>query len=505
MGQELSLVWVLPFVGILLSIGLFPLFAPHFWHHHYPKVAVGWAVLLAAPFLGLFGHEAWHKILHVYLVDYIPFVILLWALFTISGGILVGGTLRGTPIVNSMLILIGTAIASWIGTTGASMLLIRPLLRANAHRQHKVHTVIFFIFLVSNIGGSLTPLGDPPLFLGFLHSVPFFWTLQYLWPQMLATAGIVLAMYFVLDSFWYLREPPESREAIAGEERQPIVIRGKRNLLFLAMVVGGVLLSGYWKPEHIHYGSLVRHGAIVVIGDEASDTAHEATHADEQHNGASTSGHSSVSVPEHGSAPAPAHASHAGLSIPLQNVARDVLLVLAGILSLLVTPRDIRDENGFSWAPIVEVAWLFFGIFMTIIPALEILQAGESGALAFLVRSVDTPAHYFWAAGLLSSFLDNAPTYLTFFNTAIGRFHPGLPEAEAVKLLIAEHNKYLVGIACGAVFMGANTYIGNAPNFMVRSIAEEAGLRMPDFFSYIFKYSLPILGMTFALVTWIFF
>jgi Na+/H+ antiporter NhaD/arsenite permease-like protein len=493
LGSQLSLFWVIPFAGILLSIALFPLLAPHFWHRHFRRISIGWALVFAVPFVGKFGGQAWHEIVHVYLVDYVPFVILLWALFTVSGGILVSGSLVGTPWLNTTLLAVGTLVASWIGTTGASVLLIRPLLRANAKRHHKSHTVVFFIFLVSNVGGSLTPLGDPPLFLGFLHGVPFFWTLVNLWRPMLVTAGILLGLFFVVDFYWYAREPAETRLAVHGEY-EALRLRGTKNFVWLAGVVGAVLLSGYWNPYDMELGSWIQRGELVLI----SAAHHDAIRPPGSTNEASTqleSGHT-------------AHDSgHAGITIPMQNLTREVLLILMGLLSLAVTPKEIRDANGFSWFPIKEVAWLFAGIFMTIIPALLILKAGEEGAMAWLIERVDRPAEYFWATGLLSSFLDNAPTYLTFFNTALGQFYHGVPEAQAVTQLITEpqQNKYLLAIAAGAVFMGANTYIGNAPNFMVRSIAEEAGVRMPDFFSYIYKYSMPFLLTTFVVVTWLFF
>ncbi|MGD8376256.1 MAG: sodium:proton antiporter [Acidobacteriota bacterium] len=446
MGELLPLWSVLPFVGILLSIALFPLLAPHFWHRHYPKVSAAWAIVFGAPFLLAYGSTAAHEILHIYLADYIPFIILLWGLFTTAGGIVVRGNLAGTPRVNTLLLLIGTALASWVGTTGAAMLLIRPILRANARRQHRMHTVVFFIFLVANVGGSLTPLGDPPLFLGFLHGVPFFWTFHLIF-QMALVSALLLGVFFVIDTLYYRREGRPSG-APDPSDPTPLGVVGLVNVPFLAGIVGAVLASGIWE-----------FGAIDVMG-----------------------------VP-----------------VTLQNLARDGIIVLMGILSLVFTPRGLRRENGFSWEPIREVAVLFAGIFMTIVPALAILKAGEQGHLAFLVRAVREPWHYFWAVGGLSSFLDNAPTYLTFFNTQLGRFYPGIPEAVAVPRLCAENTIYLKALSSGAVFMGANTYIGNAPNFMVKSIAEEAGVAMPSFFGYILRWSLPVLLPIFVLVTWVFY
>lgn len=443
-GAILPLWSVLPFVGILLSIALFPLFAPKFWHHHFPKVSAFWALAFAVPFLFFLKGTALYQIAHIYIVDYIPFIILLWALFTVSGGIYVKGALKGTPAVNAVLLLIGTLLASLIGTTGASMLLIRPVLRSNAWRKYKVHTMVFFIFLISNIGGGLTPLGDPPLFLGFLHGVPFFWTLKLL-PLVAFAAVILLALYFILDSFYYRKE---DKSGLQASETEPLQIQGAHNFIFLAGIVGGVLFSG-----------LVNIGEVNIFG------VHQST----------------------------------------ANLVKDGLLIAMGLASLAFTKSEIRKGNEFSWGPILEVAYLFAGIFMTIIPALAMLKAGADGALGFVIRSVETPAHYFWASGSLSSFLDNAPTYLTFFSSAIGKFYPGMAEADAVARLIVEKIPYLAAISVGSVFMGANTYIGNAPNFMVKSIAEEAGVAMPSFFGYMFKYSIPMLIVLFILITLVFF
>ncbi len=443
LGALLPLWSIIPFAGILLSIALFPLLAPHFWHNHFGKVSIFWSVIVAAPFLLAFKGAALHEILHVYIADYVPFIILLWSLYTVAGGILLRGKLRGTPLVNTGMLVVGTALASWVGTTGAAMLLIRPFLRANALRKRKAFMVVFFIFLICNIGGSLTPLGDPPLFLGFLHGVPFFWTFKIL-PQMLVMVGILLVIYFVLDTINYKREGPLPFE----EEREKLRIVGSINFLFLLGIVLAVLFSG-----------LVHLGEVEILGVERS----------------------------------------------VESLIRDGGMIVMGLLSLRFTPWRIREENEFTWFPIQEVAILFAGIFMTMIPALAILRAGEEGAARALIASVKEPYHFFWITGGLSSFLDNAPTYLTFLNTALGRFFVGIPERTAVAHLIAQKGIYLRAISAGAVFMGANTYIGNAPNFMVRSIAEEAGIKMPSFFGYILKYSLVFLIPSFILVTLIFF
>lgn len=474
LGTELPIWSVIPFVGILLSIAIFPLTAPHFWHHHFGKVSAFWALLFAIPFLLAYRGEAAYEILHIYITDYIPFIILLWALFTAAGGIWVKGAPVGTPLANFVMLLIGTFLASWIGTTGAAMVMIRPVIRMNQYRKSKVHIIIFFIFLVANIGGSLTPLGDPPLFLGFLHHVPFFWTFN-LFPEMIFLASILLIGFLIFDWLQFRREGwhkkmhlvtyhfeiPEGMDEVTLEEQYELEntishkirkqtaemsIKGLHNILFLMGVMAGVLFSGL-----VHIGEL----------------------------------------------------SVFGVHVTIQSIIRDLFLILMGLLSLKTTPWKIRQGNEFTWFPIVEVAKLFAGIFMTIIPALAMLKAGVMGHLEMVIKAVQEPWHYFWITGSLSSFLDNAPTYLTFLNTALGQFYAGVPEAQAVAKLIAEHELYLVAISIGAVFFGAMTYIGNAPNFMVKSIAEEQKIPMPSFFGYMI-YSVLILVPCFLLVTWLF-
>ena len=451
-GAKLPMWSIIPFVGILLSIAIFPLVLDsHFLIHHGGKMSLAWALIFAIPYLVAFRGDAFYDILHIYLIDYIPFIILLWGLFTVAGGILVRGTLRGTPIVNTLLLLIGTAIASWVGTTGASMLLIRPLIRANAYRKSKVHLIVFFIFLVSNIGGSLTPLGDPPLFLGFLHGVPFFWTTTALFTQMLFISVILIVLFFVVDTLMFKREGGVVPDDGTNE---PIRVDGLFNLIFLLGIVVAVLMSGTLKL-----------GEVNILG----------------------------------------------VHVAWQNIARDLLIVVMGLLSLKFTPfsGELRRENEFSWEPIEEVAKVFAGIFITIIPALAILKAGENGVLSGLIRAIQEPVHYFWVTGILSSFLDNAPTYLTFFNTALGKLH--LTEAVVPQILSGqltdsqhlEFVKLLTAISLGAVFMGANTYIGNAPNFMVKAIAEQSGIRMPSFFGYML-WSVGILAPLFVIVTLVF-
>ncbi|MCX5835165.1 MAG: sodium:proton antiporter [Deltaproteobacteria bacterium] len=452
-GKILPIWSIIPFIGILLSIALCPLLTPDFWHDHFGKVSAFWALIFAIPFVSFFHTTAVVDILHIYIIDYIPFIILLWGLFTISGGIVVTGTLRGTPVMNSLLLLIGTILASWVGTTGASMVMIRPVLRANRDREKKAHIVCFFIFLVANIGGALTPLGDPPLFLGFLHNVPFFWVTKAILPHMILTSLIVLALFYLIDSYYYRKEKSRLVVPEGPAEKIPIKVEGIYNLIFLGGVVGLVLISGYWKA-----------GGFSVMGIE----------------------------------------------VHYQNILRDVGIIIMGLLSLRFTSWKLREANEFGWFPIMEVGKLFAGIFMTIIPALAILRAGKEGALAPLLVFVTTPAHYYWASGSLSSFLDNAPTYLTFFNMALGKLgmtEAMVPGACALGSITGnpEFVALLKGVSAGSVFMGANTYIGNAPNFMVKSIAEEAGVNMPSFFGYMFKYSIPILIPCFILVTFVFF
>ena len=451
-GADLPLWSIIPFVGILLSIAIFPLVLDsHFLVHHGGKMSLVWVSVFAIPYLIAFRGEAFYDILHIYLLDYIPFILLLWGLFTVAGGILVRGTLRGTPIVNTLLLLLGTVIASWVGTTGASMLLIRPLIRANAYRKNKVHLIVFFIFLVSNIGGSLTPIGDPPLFLGFLRGVPFFWTTTALLPHMLFISVVLLVLFFIFDNFMFKREGGVVPDDGTNE---PIRVEGLFNLVFLFGIIAAVLMSGTFKW-----------GEVNILG----------------------------------------------VHVYWQNIAREALIVVMGLLSLKYTPfsGELRQSNEFSWEPIEEVAKVFAGIFMTIIPALAILKAGEKGALAGLIGAMQQPFHYFWITGILSSFLDNAPTYLTFFNTALGKLNlteTVVPQILSGQLAGPQHLEFarlLIAISVGAVFMGANTYIGNAPNFMVKAIAEQSGIRMPSFFGYML-WSIVILFPLFVIVTFVF-
>lgn len=440
-GGSLSLLWVVPFVGILLSIAVFPLFAEEFWHHHFGKISAFWAFLLIIPMILSFGVEtAFHEIIHTYLGEYFPFIILLLALFTVSGGVRIKGYLVGTPIVNTVLLLIGTILASWMGTTGAAMLLIRPMLRANAWRAKKVHMVVFFIFLVANIGGSLTPLGDPPLFLGFLQGVDFFWTTTNLLGEMSFVVVVLLIIYYFWDKALFKKET--NRPPI-DDGSEPVGLEGGFNLVLLLGVIGAVLYSG-----------------IAEIG--------------------------SISIMD--------------VEVTYANIVRDVTLLLITWLSWQFTSKESRAANGFDWFPIQEVAKLFAGIFITIIAPIAMLKAATNGegALVFINNAVMADGEpnnpmFFWVTGLLSAFLDNAPTYLVFFNTA---------GADAA-LLMNELSHTLMAISTGAVFFGALTYIGNAPNFMVKSIAEQNGIDMPSFGGYML-WSFGILVPIYLIVTFLF-
>jgi Na+/H+ antiporter NhaD/arsenite permease-like protein len=422
---------VAPFVLLLLAIAFLPLAAPRWWHHNRNRALVSavfavpvagyllyLALLQGQPTLEPLGHE---------LKNYVAFIILLGSLYTVSGGIVITGDIEGRPLTNTGFLALGAVLANLIGTTGASVLLIRPLLRINKKRRRTAHLPVFFIFMVSNLGGLLTSLGDPPLFLGFLHGVPFFWTLG-LWPQWLLTNGLVLLIFYVWDCLAYRREAPED---IAADIQQiePLHVKGWRNVFLLGGVVAGVLTQGI----------------VPGLAGEALGAA---------------------------------------------------LMLLAAGLSLWLTPAGLRKMNAFSWGPIAEVAILFAGIFVTMVPALDLLAARGRQF------GVTDPCEYFWLTGLLSGFLDNAPTYLTFATMAAG--------SSEFEQLVANQVPGLNGplilqaISCGAVFMGALTYIGNGPNFMVKAIADEAGFKTPSFFGYV-SYSVLILLPTFAVVTVLFF
>lgn len=512
-GDTLPLFWGIPFAGVLLSIALLPLVMPHFWHANYGKVGLFWAIIFVIPFYMHFKGDAIYEFAHIILLDYVPFIILLGTLFTAAGGICLKGTLRGTPALNTAILALGTALASFMGTTGAAMLLVRPLIRANAWRKSKVHLIVFFIFLVANIGGSLLPLGDPPLFLGFLKGVDFFWTLK-LFKMMFPLSIVLLVIFYIVDSFMYKKEGPAPMDG----ESEPIKIEGKINFIFLAAIIGAILFSSSVskKPgffDQAIYDSKkaeVQKAMDHVIDVEDRLKAYVAEHGKEL---AKVSENLQRKRIEHQDATAHANALRAaqlhdatkgihvfGVTVSYSNLLRDGLLVFIAILSLVFTKKSTREDNFFTWEPILEVAKLFFAIFLTIIPVLKILQAGIHGELSPVIWAVlgpdDQPinAMYFWLTGILSSFLDNAPTYVVFFNTAGG-------DAGS---LMTTYQTTLLAISTGAVFMGANTYIGNAPNFMVKAIAEENDIKMPSFFGYM-VWSFGILGPIFIVMTFIFF
>lgn len=442
-GAKLSIVWALPFVGMLLSIAIFPLVNPHFWEHHQGKIAGFWAALMAIPLALTAGAgTALDTIAHTILLEYIPFIMLIFALFTVAGGIWIRGNFHGSPLTNATLLTIGAVLASFIGTTGASMVMIRPMLRANDNRRMNAHVFIFFIFIVSNIGGALTPLGDPPLFLGFLRGVDFFWTTKWLLSETLFVFGLVLAVFVALDSYLYRKEGIQKPLPDPTPDSH-VRVFGGINFVLIAIIIGAILMSAWVKLGSFRIGSTV---------------------------------------------------------IEIENLLRDTIMLVVGIVSLKLTPAAWREANGFSWGPIKEVAKLFIGIFICMVPVLAMLKAGTTGAFAPLVALVTngdgTPnnAAYFWLTGALSSFLDNAPTYLVFFELAGGD-----PQQ-----LMAKGALTLAAISSGAVFMGANSYIGNAPNFMVYAIAKDAGVRMPSFFGYML-WSGAVLIPCFILTTIVFF
>jgi Na+/H+ antiporter NhaD/arsenite permease-like protein len=437
-GAAMGAPWALPFLAVLLSIATGPLFFPKLWHHHYGKIVAGYAVATIVALAIAYGPgTSLAALVHAIVAEYLSFIVLLFALYTIAGGILVSGNVHGTPASNTAMLAIGTGLASLVGTTGAAMILIRPLLRANDERRHNAHVVIFFILLVANIGGSLTPLGDPPLFVGFLRGVDFFWTAEHLIVDTAFVVGILLALFFMLDT-WFARRERAYLPQRDPTPPQPFGVQGLINLILIAGVIGAIMVSANWNPGI----------SFDVFGTE----------------------------------------------VKLQNLVRDIVLVGLALLSVWLTHEEHRKANGFTWEPIKEVAKLFAAIFVTIIPVLAMLNAREEGAFAPLLDVVTgadgtpVPAAYFWLTGMLSAFLDNAPTYLVFFELAGG-------DAQELMGPLAET---LAAISMGAVYMGALTYIGNAPNFMVYAIAMERGVRMPSFFGYLLwscAVLLPIFGL----------
>jgi Na+/H+ antiporter NhaD/arsenite permease-like protein len=426
-GATLPLWAGAPFAGLLLSIALGPLLVTRLWHLHYDKAAALWAILALVLLVAAQGlAPAFAAFVHAFLLDYLPFILMLFALYTAAGGVVVRGLPKATPLGNCLMLAAGTLAASFIGTTGASMILIRPLLRANAGRPRRTHVVIFFIFLVSNIGGALSPLGDPPLFFGFLRGIEFFWPLRNLWLQTLCMTLAVLLAFFCVDLFFF-----RSETAAVGRPVKPFVsdkrfeIAGKANIALILIAGGAIIASAVWRPGI----------ELNVLG----------TH------------------------------------VALSALTRDAIMLAIGFVSLAVTGKDLRSENGFRWEPFEEVAKLFAAIFTCIIPVMAMLAANAHGPFASIIgllsRADGTPNDkvYFWATGLLASLLDNAPTYLVFFGVAGG------DPAQ----LMGPLSKTLAAISLGAVYMGALTPIGNAPNFMIYTMALRARVPMPGFFGYI--------------------
>ena len=442
-GAQLAAWWGIPFAGMLLSIAILPLAWPSLWHRHFGKIALAWSLAFVLPFAARFGAgAAGAGVVHTLLAEYLPFIILLTALYTVSGGIYVRGNLHGSPALNTGLMAIGAVLASFMGTTGAAMLMIRPLIRANDGRKNAAHVMVFFIFIVANAAGSLTPLGDPPLFLGFLKGVQFFWTIDHILPETLFLVGALLLLFFLIDHHRYRKDGALLVDPTP--DTRGFGLEGAINFVPLLAAIALVLMSGTWNPGI----------SVDVFGTE----------------------------------------------LTVQQIVRDLGLIGVTVVSLAITPVGVRKANKYSWGPMLEVGKLFIGIFVTMLPVLAMLQAGEAGAFAGVVRAVTGPDGqpmpwaYFWFSGALSSFLDNAPTYLVFFNLAGG-------DPQTLMTTLAST---LAAISAGSVFMGANTYIGNAPNFMVKAIAESRGIRMPSFLGYM-VWSGCILIPLFVLITVIWF
>ncbi len=443
-------IWLcIPFAGLLLCIAVMPLIKGEWWEAHQPLVVALWILVMVIPFAVVYGAgDTVETVLECTVNDYLTFIILLFGLFCVSGNITMEGDFAGSPRVNVGLLALGTFLASCIGTTGASMLMVRPVIKMNSWRKRKGHIMVFFIFLVSNMGGILTPIGDPPLLMGFMRGVPFFWSLH-LFPVLLFNMAVLLFAFYHLDKRMYRKDIAEGRKPDISRPGTQFHIDGLHNIIFLLMIVGAVILSGVLPGLEAFQDSAGNVIGIHIFGE---------------------------------------------VTLTLPSIIEIVIILAAAGLSFKTTPKDIRTRNHFTWGAIKEVAVLFIGIFITMQPALMLLQqVGPNLGL-------DQPYQLFWATGALSSFLDNTPTYLVFLTTA-GTL--GFTSGIATSLgTIPIH--LLSAISCGAVFMGANTYIGNAPNFMVKSISDENGINMPSFFGYML-WSLTCLIPVFILDTLIFF
>lgn len=439
----------IPFAGILLSIAVFPLVRPVWWESHQPLVVGIWVLLFILPFTMVSGVGATVEIVLECLInDYLTFIVLLFGLFCVAGNITFEGDLAGSPRVNVALLLLGTVLSSIVGTTGASMLMVRPMIQMNSWRKRKRHIMVFFIFLISNIGGCLTPIGDPPLLMGFTRGVPFFWSTK-LFPIMALNVLLLLTIFFFLDMRAYRADIISGRKPDISKPGTTVRIRGLHNLIFLAMIVTAVILSGTLPGL-----PMFQNGEGHVLG---------------------------IKIVE-------------GVVLGYPAIIELVIILVAAFLSFKTTNPAVRTVNHFTWGAIKEVAVLFIGIFITMQPALMLLkQYGASLGL-------DTPFQMFWVTGMLSSFLDNTPTYLVFLTTACTMGIQG----GMMTSLGAISETMLMAISCGAVFMGANSYIGNAPNFMVKAISDENGINMPSFFGYLL-WSLAFLAPIFLLDSLLFF
>lgn len=448
-SEPISLWFCIPFAGLLFYIAVLPLIKAEWWESHQPLAVAFWSLLFILPFAVVYGAgTAAETVLECLVNDYLTFIVLLFGLFCVAGNITMEGDLAGSPRVNIILLAIGTLLSSFIGTTGASMLMVRPVIKMNAWRRHRSHIMVFFIFLISNLGGSLTPIGDPPLLMGFSRGVPFFWSLH-LFPIMLFNMAVLLFIFYWVDRRAYCRDIARGRKPDISRPGTKIKIRGTHNLIFLGMIVAAVILSGVLPDLPLFKAADGSVRGIPVFGEVV-------------------------------------------LGFP--SVIEILIILAAAFLSFQTTSPEIRKKNHFTWGAIQEVAVLFIGIFITMQPALAILK-GMGAQLGL------TKAHQmFWVTGVLSSFLDNTPTYLVFLTTAgaIG-FSSGLATTLGTVPV-----KMLTAISCGAVFMGANTYIGNAPNFMVKAISDENGIHMPSFFGYI-RWSVMVLVPVFLLDTLLFF
>ena len=422
--------WIcLPFVGVLLCIAILPLVAGEWWEKRQPLVIIVLSLLFVIPFTVMSGTDvAAETVLECLINDYFTFIVLLFGLYCVAGNINLEGDLAGCPRVNIIILILGTLLSSFIGTTGSSMLFVRPIIKMNAWRKRRAHVMVFFVFLVSNIGGCLTPIGDPPLLMGFSRGVPFAWSFR-LFPILLVNMAILLVTFYFIDKKAYRKDLADGMRPDISSGRTRFHIRGIHNVFFLAAIIFAVVLSGVL-------------GRLPVFQDPSGEV---------------------IGIHIYGN-----------VSFPVTSLIEVIIILAAAFLSFRTTKKEIRISNHFTWGAIREVAILFIGIFITMEPALIILENMGSGF------GLTRPAQIFWTTGALSSFLDNTPTYLVFL-TAAGAmgFTSGLATSAGIIPV-----KMLMAISCGAVFMGANTYIGNAPNFMVKTISDENGVRMPSFFGY---------------------